>query len=67
MGAWVQWLLFVRFWLPLTDRLPWRIWTFLTDANHRGVLRQTGAVYQFRHAHLQDHLASAHRTPTDSP
>jgi hypothetical protein len=31
--------------------------TFLGDAHRRGVLRQAGAVYQFRHARLQDHLA----------
>jgi hypothetical protein len=31
--------------------------TFLDDAHHRGVLRQVGAVYQFRDARLQDHLA----------
>lgn len=62
-GAWVQWLIFVRFWLPLTGRLPWRVCGFLDDAHIRGVLRQDGAVYQFRHARLQDHLAaSAGRT-----
>jgi len=26
------------------------------DAHQRGVLRQSGAVYQFRHARLKDHL-----------
>jgi hypothetical protein len=30
---------------------------FLDDARTRGVLRTVGAVYQFRHATLQDHLA----------
>jgi hypothetical protein len=59
-GAWGQWLLLVRVWLPLTDRLPWRVAAFLADAHHRGILRQAGAVYQFRHSRLQDHLA---RTP----
>jgi hypothetical protein len=29
---------------------------FLDDACRRGVLRQVGAVYQFRHARLQAHL-----------
>ncbi len=28
--------------------------SFLDDAHRRGVLRQVGAVYQFRHALLQD-------------
>jgi hypothetical protein len=31
---------------------------FLDDAYRRGVLRQTGSAYQFRHARLQEHLAS---------
>jgi hypothetical protein len=30
---------------------------FLADAAERGVLRQAGAVYQFRHALVQDRLA----------
>jgi hypothetical protein len=38
--------------------LPWQVMRFLDDAHHRGVLRQVGAVYQFRHAQLQDRLAS---------
>jgi hypothetical protein len=53
-GSW----LIARFWLPLTGRLPWRIMEFLGDAHRRGVLRQAGGVYQFRHARLQDHLAT---------
>lgn len=32
----------------------------LQDALERQVLRQTGALYQFRHAELQDHLAAVH-------
>jgi hypothetical protein len=36
----------------------------LEDAHHRQVLRQAGAVYQFRHAELQDRLAKTHRTQT---
>ncbi|MER8002678.1 hypothetical protein [Streptomyces sp. NPDC095613] len=50
-----------RVWLPLTGRLPWAVVTFLDDAYQRGVLRQAGAVYQFRHARLRSHLAQAHR------
>jgi hypothetical protein len=57
-SAWGHWLILVRVWLPLTGRLPWPVNAFLTDAYHRGVLRQTGAVYQFRHGRLQDHLTS---------
>ncbi|MEV7677043.1 helix-turn-helix domain-containing protein [Streptomyces sp. NPDC088341] len=62
MTAWGQWLVLSRIWLPLTGRLPWAVVTFLDDAYRRGVLRQAGAVYQFRHARLQHHLARAHRT-----
>src|SRR5262249_10839365 len=50
--AWGRWLTSVRFWLPVTGRLPWRVTGFLDDAHRRGVLRQVGAVYQFRHARL---------------
>ncbi|MER5863275.1 helix-turn-helix domain-containing protein [Kitasatospora sp. NPDC002040] len=59
--AWGQWLLLARVWLPLTGRLPWHPAAFLDDAYRRGVLRQTGAVYQFRHVRLQHHLGSAFR------
>ncbi|MFD0569326.1 helix-turn-helix domain-containing protein [Kitasatospora gansuensis] len=59
--AWGQWLLLSRLWLPLTGRLPWDPVAFLDDAYRRGVLRQTGAVYQFRHVRLQHHLGSTYR------
>ncbi|HEV2778725.1 MAG TPA: NACHT domain-containing protein [Actinophytocola sp.] len=55
--AWGPWLI-ARFWLALTGRLPWTLMAFLADAHQRGVLRQAGGVYQFRHARLQDHLAA---------
>lgn len=54
--AWGQWVALARMWSPLTGRLPWSVIAFLDDAHRRGVLRQAGAVYQFRHARLQDHL-----------
>ncbi|WP_439945858.1 helix-turn-helix domain-containing protein [Streptomyces sp. BBFR109] len=57
MTAWGQWCLLARVWLPLTGRLPWSVAAFLDDAYQRGVLRQAGAVYQFRHARLQSRLA----------
>lgn len=60
--AWGQWLVFARLRLPLLHRLPWAINTFLDDAYRRGVLRRSGAVYQFKHARLQQHLAEAYRT-----
>lgn len=43
-----------RNWLAVRGRLPWRTMTFLADASRRGVLRQAGAIYQFRHVRLQD-------------
>ncbi|MFE3638695.1 helix-turn-helix domain-containing protein [Streptomyces sp. NPDC059168] len=59
--AWGQWILLTCIWLPLTGKLPWNTLSFLDDAYRRGVLRQTGAVYQFRHIRLQHHLADAYR------
>ncbi|MEV5532248.1 NACHT domain-containing protein [Streptomyces prunicolor] len=45
--------------LALRRRLPRNLMAFLADAHqYRGVLRQVGAVYQFRHIDLQRHLAS---------
>ena len=62
LTAWGQWVAIARIWMPLTRRLPWRLITFLDDACQRGALRQAGAVYQFRHVQLRDHL-SATRPP----
>jgi hypothetical protein len=41
----------------LAGHLPWRLQACLAEAHRLGVLRQVGAVYQFRHALLQDELA----------
>ncbi|MFE2426830.1 hypothetical protein ACFXJ5_08765 [Streptomyces sp. NPDC059373] len=49
--------------LALGGKLPWRLMRFLNDAHHRGVLRQEGSVYQFRHARLQERLIVSGRTP----
>jgi hypothetical protein len=54
--SWGQFTI-ARAWLAARGELPLRLMAFLDDAHHRGVLRQAGAVYQFRHAQLQDHLA----------
>ncbi|GIF70604.1 NACHT domain-containing protein [Asanoa siamensis] len=43
--------------LATLGRLPVRLFRFLEDAHARGVLRQVGAEYQFRHLRLQEHLA----------
>ncbi|WP_217369617.1 BTAD domain-containing putative transcriptional regulator [Nonomuraea antri] len=61
-----------RAWLAVTGRTPLRLLRFLDDAHRRGVLRKSGAVYQFRHARLRDHLANEHgpdqrRTPSAPP
>jgi hypothetical protein len=48
-----------RTWLTIRGELPWRLMPFLHDAHvNRGVLRQVGAVYQFRHIDLQRRIAS---------
>jgi hypothetical protein len=54
--AWPRYAL-ARLGLALRRRLPWPIMDFLADAHQRGVLRQAGAVYQFRHIELQHRLA----------
>jgi hypothetical protein len=54
--AWGNWLIFTRGWMTVTRQVPRRFIPFLEDAHRRGVLRQAGAVYQFRHARLQDRL-----------
>ncbi|WP_156753582.1 helix-turn-helix domain-containing protein [Actinokineospora pegani] len=60
LTAWGTWVVFGRIWLPLTGRLPRALPAFLETAYRRGVLRRSGAVYQFRHARLQDHLTTGH-------
>jgi hypothetical protein len=55
--AWPSYML-DRGWLALRHRLPWSLMGFLADAHGRGVLRQAGAVYQFRHIELQRRLAN---------
>jgi hypothetical protein len=60
LTAWGQWAILARIWLPLTGRLPWSVAAFLDDAYRRGILRQAGAVYQFRHARLQHHLTAGY-------
>ncbi|GGR09995.1 NACHT domain-containing protein [Streptomyces pilosus] len=44
--------------LALRGHVPWHLQAFLADAHrHRGVLRQAGTAYQFRHRELQRYLA----------
>jgi hypothetical protein len=44
-------------WAAVRGDMPWRFMLFLEDAHRRGLLRRAGAVHQFRHARLQQHLA----------
>ncbi|MFH8614816.1 NACHT domain-containing protein [Streptomyces sp. NPDC017979] len=55
-SAWGHFTL-ARYYLMLRHRLPRDLMAFLADAHQRGVLRQAGAVYQFRHIEIQHHLA----------
>ena len=54
---WTSYVL-VRGWLAFHRQLPWSLMAFLADAHQRGVLRQAGATYQFRHLELQHRLAT---------
>ncbi|MGH3853135.1 MAG: hypothetical protein ACRDR6_06485 [Pseudonocardiaceae bacterium] len=65
LSAWGR-LLVAHIWLGVTGKLPWRLMTFLADAHRRGVLRQSGALYQFRHLRLQQRLAADLR-PSATP
>jgi hypothetical protein len=55
-----SWYPFVltRAYLGARGELPFRLMTFLEDAYRRDILRQNGAVYQFRHLRLQQRLAA---------
>lgn len=66
MTAWGRWVLLARIWLPLTGRAPGALFDFLQDAYERGVLRQSGAVYQFRHERIRARLAEGQRPAADS-
>ncbi|MFC3349329.1 NACHT domain-containing protein [Streptomyces echinoruber] len=62
--AWGGWVI-TKACLALRRRVPWNLMTFLQDAHeYRGVLRQVGAVYHFRHLDLQRHLAQQPWPPT---
>jgi len=66
-SAWGCFAGVARPWWCGSGRLPWRLMTFLADAHRRGVLRQAGAVYQFRHALLRDRLATSPDQITQAP
>jgi hypothetical protein len=49
---------------PYGRKLPWSLMAFLEDAHRRGVLRQVGATYEFRHAALQTYLTEPVLSPS---
>ena len=55
--AWLSFM-FARSWHAFRRDLPWSLMDFLSDAHRRGVLRQAGAFYQFRHVELQHRLVA---------
>ncbi|MEV4870312.1 NACHT domain-containing protein [Streptomyces syringium] len=59
--AWTRFLI-ARTLLAVRGDLPWQLLAFLSDARDRGILRQSGGAYQFRHIRLQEQLAR-HATP----
>ena len=61
------WYGVARLSLALHHQPPWQLMGFLADAHRRGVLRQAGAVYQFRHMELQHRLATRPSTPNGVP
>jgi hypothetical protein len=55
MSAWGQFTI-ARLRLAARRQLPLQVMGFLDDAHRRGVLRQTGGAYVFRHSRVQDTL-----------
>ncbi|WP_131770582.1 NACHT domain-containing protein [Candidatus Protofrankia californiensis] len=60
-NAWIGYRV-SHLWLAVQGRIPWRLVRFLDDSYDRGLLRQVGAAYQFRHVRLQERLAKV-RSP----
>jgi hypothetical protein len=66
-AAWGQYAL-IHWWLAIRRKLPWRLMAFLRDASvNRGVLRQFGAVYQFRHVEVQRRIGRLDGNTNFSP
>jgi hypothetical protein len=53
--AWPGYVMSVA-WAAAAGRLPWRLMPFLEDMRRLGILKQVGAVYQFRHTDVRDVL-----------
>jgi hypothetical protein len=60
MSTGAGWPIFLiaRWRLALAGHLPLRLISFLRDAHQRGVLRQAGGSYEFRHDRLREFLIS---------
>jgi hypothetical protein len=56
VSAWGRYTV-ARLALAAAGKVPWRFMEFLHDAHRRGVLRQSGGFYEFRHIELRDRLA----------
>ena len=54
-------------WLALTRKLPWRLMAFLDEVHQKSILRQFGAVYQFRHEKFRVHLARTDAADAQPP
>ncbi len=55
LSVWGDWIKF-RIFAGLTGRVPWRFLPFLEAACSYGILRQSGATYEFRHRLMRDRL-----------
>ncbi|MGP3985328.1 NACHT domain-containing protein [Streptomyces sp. 3N207] len=66
LSAWGRFTL-ARVWCTCHGQLPWRLMDFLRDAHRRGVLRQAGGVYRFRHIELRNRLAAHAPSRARSP
>jgi hypothetical protein len=65
--AWSHWRV-SQLILVVHANIPLRLMSFLQDAHQRGILRQSGTVYQFRHLELQHRLATkGNRINRDRP
>jgi hypothetical protein len=50
-------------WFSITRKLPWRLMSYLRTMQAAGLLRQVGAVYEFRHKMLRERLAWRYHHP----
>ncbi|WP_157554604.1 NACHT domain-containing protein [Nocardia crassostreae] len=62
-SAWGRWIILTRTVLVIGGKLPADLSAFLNDAHRRGVLRQSGAKFAFRHEQLQRQLAGGPPPP----